>query len=72
MLAFKKHPVSLIDGVVFLHQHLLYFILSSLYMSPSGEKEDAKRLLSLLALTQGPRINAALKIINNWDCTEHR
>lgn len=33
-------------------------------MSPSGEKENAKRLLFLLALTQGPRINAALKIIH--------
>lgn len=64
MLAFKKHPVSLIDGVVFLHQHLSYFIISSLHMSPGGEEEDAKRLLSLLTLTQRPKINAALKIIH--------
>lgn len=51
MLAAKKHPVPLIDGVVFLHQDLSYFIISSLYISPSGEKEDAKGLLSLRALT---------------------
>lgn len=51
MLAAKKRPVSLIAGVVFLYQDLSYFIISLLYMSPSVEKEDAKRLLSLRALT---------------------
>jgi len=63
MVALKKHPVSLKDSVGFLHQHLLCFITSSLSMSPSREMQDAGRLLSLIALTPGPRINVAFKII---------